>query len=275
MLILLSALLTAASANEDGLARASTPDWGADPATGSSDVATEYAVGAGDVLDVRVLGETDLTGAFVVEPDGSIRFPLLGNVYVSGMSPQQVANTLTRRLNQDFLVQPQVFVRVGTFASQPVEVTGLVQKPAVYYLEGPTTLRELLARAGGIKDETITEVEITRDAQEIVIRYEDLYGPGGDLVVRSRDQIHVPQGKAVYLLGQVGDPGAVSWRDGLTLTQALTNAGGLNETAKINKVYILRDGLRIEVHLKRILKGKEADFVLQPEDQVFIDQSRV
>jgi polysaccharide export outer membrane protein len=276
MLILLSAVLSAASANEDGLARASTPGWstaeiGAVPAEASA----EYSVGSGDVLDVRVLNEDDLTGAFVVEPDGSIRFPLLGNVYVAGMSPQQVAATIARRLDQDYLVKPQVFVQVGTFASQPVEVTGLVQKPAVYHLDGPTTLRELLARAGGIKDETITEVEITREAQKIVVRYEDLYGPGGDLVVRSGDQIHVPQGKAVYVLGQVGDPGSVAWRNGLTLTQALTNAGGLDETARINKVYILRDGLRIEVHLKRILKGKEADFVLQPEDQVFIDQSRV
>ena len=277
MLILLSALLAAASANEDGLARASTPGWSGSLETGSaeSDAATAYEVGSGDVLAVKVLGEDDLTGDFVVEPDGSIRFPLLGNVYVSGMSPQQVAQTLARRLDQDYLVRPQVFVQVDTFASQPVEITGLVTKPAVYHLEGPTTLRELLARAGGIKDETVTEVEITRDAQEIIIRYEDLYGPGGDMVVRSGDQIHVPQGKAVYVLGQVGKPGAVSWRDGLTLTQALTNAGGLDETARINKVYILRDGQRIEVRLKRILKGKEADFVLQPEDQVFIDQSRV
>lgn len=234
-----------------------------------------YYIGPGDTLHIKVLGEAEMTGSFDIGPDGSIRYPLLGQVYVAGMSPQQVGGLVARLLNKDYLVEPEVFVTVKDFGSQPVEVTGLVDKPAVYHLEGPTTLRELLAMAGGVADETITQIEVTRGEERLTVRYEDLVRPGGDIAVVSGDQVHVPQGNAVYVLGQVGEPGAVAWQDGITLTKALTKAGGLQETAKITKVYILRDGERIEVRYKRVLKGKEADFVLEPEDQVFIDVSHI
>ncbi|HJN74396.1 MAG TPA: polysaccharide biosynthesis/export family protein [Myxococcota bacterium] len=273
--MLLSLALGADPAEDDAVARVNSGGFGGVQLPGEPTVDPSYYVGGGDTLHVKVLGEAELTGAFEINPDGSMRYPLLGQVYVSGMSTQQVAGLVTRLLDKDYLVEPEVFVTVKEFGSQPVEVTGLVDKPAVYYLEGPTTLRELIAGAGGVADETITQIEITRGSEEIIVRYEDLVRPGGDVTIVSGDQIHVPQGNAVYVLGQVGEPGAVAWQDGITLTKALTKAGGLLETAKINKVYILRDGDRIEVRYKRILKGKEADFVLEPEDQIFIDVSHV
>lgn len=273
--LMLSLAFGADPATDDAVARVNTGGFSGVQLSSEPTVADSYYVGAGDILHIKVMGEEDMTGAYRISPDGSIRYPLLGQVYVGGMSPQQVAGFVTHLLDKDYLVEPEVFVTVKNFGSQPVEVTGLVDRPAVYFLEGPTTLRELLAKAGGVADETITQIEITRGSEEIVVRYEDLVRPGGDVSVLSGDQVHVPQGNAVYVLGQVGEPGAVAWQDGITLTKALTKAGGLLETAKINKVYILRDGERIEVRYKRILKGKEADFVLEPEDQVFIDVSHV
>ena len=274
-MLVLTALLSLAHAQDDGEARASLNGWGGTALVSEVQAPDEYFVGGGDVLHIKVLGEDEMTGEFPVSPDGSIRYPLLGQVFVSGMSSTQVARLVQRLLDKDYLVEPEVFVHVDTYAIQPVEVTGLVTKPAVYFLKGPTTLRQVLADAGGVSDETVTEIQITRGAEVVTVRYEDLVKANGDVAVLSGDQIHVPQGKAVYILGQVGDPGPVSWAEGITLTKALTKAGGLLETAKINKVYILRDGERIEVKYKRILQGKDADFVLEPEDQIFIDVSHV
>lgn len=275
LLTALFSVVGVAHAQDDGEARASLNGWGGTAIVSEVQATKEYFVGSGDVLHIQVLGEDEMTGDFPVSPDGSIRYPLLGQVFVSGMSSTQVARLVQRLLDKDYLVEPEVFVRVDRYASQPVQVTGLVAKPAVYFLEGPTTLRQVLADAGGVSDETVTEIQITRGDETLSVRYEDLVQARGDVPVESGDQIHVPQGKAVYILGQVGDPGAVSWSDGITLTKALTKAGGLLDTAKIKKVYILRDGERIEVRYKRILQGKDADFVLEPEDQIFIDVSHV
>ncbi|MCP4808567.1 MAG: hypothetical protein GY913_35425 [Proteobacteria bacterium] len=277
-MLVLTALLSLsgpALAQDDGEARASINGWGGTALVSEVEVPQEYFVGNGDILRIKVLGEEEMTGEFPISPDGSIHYPLLGQVFVSGMSTPQVGRLVQRLLDKDYLVEPEVFVHVDTYASQPVEVTGLVTKPAVYFLKGPTTLRQVLADAGGVSDETVTEIQITRADEVISVRYEDLVKARGDVAVLSGDQIHVPEGKAVYILGQVGEPGPVSWADGITLTKALTKAGGLLETAKINKVYILRDGERIEVKYKRILQGKDADFVLEPEDQIFIDVSHV
>jgi polysaccharide export outer membrane protein len=272
---LVPVLLLSSGAHAQEVTDANTV-WGGNQPGAQSVALAEYNVGPGDVLSVIVLDEPSLTDeSLQISPDGSINMPVLGRVHIQGRTPQQVEALLTRILARDYLVNPQVQVRVVEFGYQKVEVLGLVNKPGVYYLEGPSTVLQILADAGGTQDETISEIRVTRGAQELVFAYTDLTSPGGDQPVLAGDQVYIPEGKAIYVMGKVSEPGAVAWKDGMTLTQALTQAGGLSETARINKVYILRDGQRIEVNLKRILKGKESDYVLQPDDQVYIDESHV
>ncbi|MED5372803.1 MAG: polysaccharide biosynthesis/export family protein [Myxococcota bacterium] len=238
--------------------------------------ASEYTVGSGDHISVIVVGEPSLSGTdLVVAADGSVNLPIVGRVVVKDRTAQEIEGQLTRLLAKDYLVDPQVSVSVSQFNSRRVEVLGLVEDPGVYRLEGPTTVLQVLAMAGGVSEEAITEVRVIRGAQTLVLQYKDLIRPGGDQPVMPGDQVYVPVAKVVYVQGQVEDPGAVVFSEGMTLTQALTLAGGLSDTAKVSKVYILRDGERIEVRLKRILKGKESDYVLRPDDQVFIDMSHV
>jgi len=245
----------------------------ADPAAlETTAVSVDYRVGSGDVIAIEVRGEDTFTGTYPVATDGTIDFPHIGKVRVAKLATPEIATELTRLLGEDYLVDPQVFVGVEAFQSQRVDVLGQVDKPGPVYLTGPTTLRQILAEAGGLTDDTVTAIQITRGSEQIETTWESLTKPGGDIPVRAGDQIYVPEGQAVYVLGAVNKPGALAYREGMTLYQAVSQAQGLGQYAKINKVYILRDGQRIEVRLKRILKGQESDYLLEPGDQIFIDE---
>jgi len=176
-------------------------------------------------------------------------------------------------------VDPQVTVRVETFASRKVNVVGAVRKPGVIPLTGPTTLLDILSEAGGVVAERSSqEVQVKRartgEIEPLVVNLERLLSAGeGNVTLEAGDVVYVPEGAFVFVSGQVGKPGQVPWRDGLTVTQAMVAAGGPVRTANLRKAYILREGGRIEINLRRVMKGKDADVPIQQGDQLFVDES--
>jgi len=83
----------------------------------------EYVVGHGDKINVIVVGEPDLSATdMVVSADGSVNLPIVGRVVVKGRSAQDIEGQLTRLLAKDYLVSPQVSVKIVEFNSQRVEV---------------------------------------------------------------------------------------------------------------------------------------------------------
>jgi polysaccharide export outer membrane protein len=235
-----------------------------------------YAVGPGDVLGLKVFGEPELSGSYTVAEDGTVHIPLVGTVAAQGRSAPAISAELTRLLADGFLVQPQVNVQVETYLSQPVQVLGAVRRPGTFYLDGPTGLLGILAEAGGVLSENSQEVRVTRAGEEgsMVVNLEVLVSGGSaDLRLKSGDVVFVSEGQVVYVSGQVAKPGPVSFRGGLTVTQALTGAGGPSPLANLRKAYILRDGVRIELNIKRIQNGRDRDMEVMPGDQIFVDES--
>lgn len=87
-------------------------------------------VGPGDLFDVSVLGEKDITKEYRVQPDGTIRFPYLGPVKVAGLEPQQIEELLRTKLIEEKILQsPQVTIIVKQYNSKRVSVIGAVNKP--------------------------------------------------------------------------------------------------------------------------------------------------
>jgi len=125
----------------------------------------EYRVGIGDVISVEAFQEDEISGDFPVESSGAITYPLLGAVSVAGMTPAEIASVLEAKLEMDYYVDVQLKVAVGVFASQPVTLLGEVQAPGTYYLEGRTTLTELLSKAGGLKSSAGPVLELRRTAR--------------------------------------------------------------------------------------------------------------
>jgi polysaccharide export outer membrane protein len=236
----------------------------------------EYHIGPGDVINVTVHGHDFGRTSFVVGASGEISFPYVGKVQVSDLTAFEAENTMERALADGYLVEPAVTVQIEQHRSQRVDVLGAVKKPGIYFLEGPTTLRQLVARAGTVvMDASSGRILVTRGSEQIVLNVQDLQGPDGDFPILRGDVVDVEQGSFVYLTGEVKKPGALPFTDGITVSQALIRAGGGSQLSRLAGSYILRDGERISVNLRKVLRGKQPDFMLQPGDQIVIPESHL
>jgi polysaccharide export outer membrane protein len=272
------ALASAQDAVGDGTAAAAPLPKPADP---MPIVRPTYTVGAGDAIQVRVYEEERLSGSYAVTPDGRVDLPWVGKVNVAGLGVQQIADLVESRYADGFLVSPQVVVQVDAYGSQPVQILGNIKKPGTYYLRGETELVDLLAQAGGIaQDDQLSTYEVkvkrahTANSEPLVVNLDRLMHLGeGNLAVTSGDVIHITRGRVVFVSGQVTKPGPVAWREGLTITQLMSAAGGSQRTANLRKALILRGDQRIMVSIRDIQRGRIADFAILPEDQVIIEES--
>jgi polysaccharide export outer membrane protein len=125
-------------------------------------VAPEYRVGPGDVLEVTVFGNDDLSRTATIQTSGVIALPLLGEVEVGGLTLAEVQRKLTTLLARDYLVNPQVEVKVKEYQSQFVSVVGEVNNPGRKPLRGRTRLIDVLVEAGGFTPRASGEIQIAR-----------------------------------------------------------------------------------------------------------------
>ena len=123
------------------------------PATQEKAVPADFVIGLEDSLSVSVWKEPELSVRdIMVRPDGKISLPLIGEIQTSGLTPKQLQDRITERL-KDFVATPNVTVVVTKMVSQSISIVGKVGKPGVYVLSSPLTVLELLARAGGLREE--------------------------------------------------------------------------------------------------------------------------
>jgi polysaccharide export outer membrane protein len=259
--------------------------WPASPATGQ-----EYTIGPRDVLGITVWGQADLSRDYGVDPDGFIPFPLIGRVKAAGLTPKELAAQLTEVLGKDYLVNPQVIVAVKEYLSQKVQVLGAAEKPGVYYLTGPTTLLEILSRAGGFASTAGKQVLLVRnhgaaDGSSAALRLslEKIQGgdPSENTRVQSQDIVIVSKAQAYsyFIFGEVKKPGAYTLDKDTNILEGITIAGGFTDKASPGRTRVIRTGPNgqkvIEVDINDILRrGREAKSVmLQESDVVVVPES--
>lgn len=121
------------------------------PLAQPSAVPENYILSPNDVVLVKVFEEPDLDSQHRISQDGTINFPLIGIVQISGRTVAQAANTLRERLMKGYLRNPQVRVNVIQYASRRITVLGQVQRPGSYVLpsEEHVDLLQAIAMAGG------------------------------------------------------------------------------------------------------------------------------
>ena len=125
----------------------------------------EYTLGPGDVLRITIYGHGDLPQEVVLASDGSFTYPFIGQVRAAGLTVPQLTDSMARRLEEGYLVAPQITIAVTQYSSQQVYVLGAVKSPGVLTLKHNTTLLELISAAGGPTQEAGAEVILAR-AQE-------------------------------------------------------------------------------------------------------------
>src|ERR1700691_1331678 len=145
--------IAAAAQNTQGTSRAVNAASEALPASaisepGSSTMAntskTDYIIGAGDMLSINVWNESEVTGKVPVRPDGMITVPLIGDIQASGLTPEKLQITITKKLTE-YVKQPSVTVVVEEMNSRQFNVMGQVQHAGSFSLSKPTRVLDALA----------------------------------------------------------------------------------------------------------------------------------
>ncbi|BCR05783.1 hypothetical protein DESUT3_28520 [Desulfuromonas versatilis] len=242
-------------------------------------VDTNYQVGDGDVLKVTVYDNPDLDATVRVNSDGTIHFPLLGQVKVGGLSVAQVSDQLARKLADGYIVNPQVSVFVEEFRSKRAIIIGQVRTPGLYELSGPTSLLELVSKAGGLTPEAGDKATIKRKSgpggdqeQLITVNLKDLLERGLatlDAPIMDGDNVFVAKAEVFYVTGEVGRPNSYRLEEGTTVIKAITMAGGFSPIASKSRVRIIRKVRGSE----QILKNVSMDVPVLPEDVIVVPES--
>lgn len=147
-----------------------------------------YRLGSGDKIRVTVFNETDLSGDFDVNDQGSVSLPLIGNVAVAGKTVNEAEATITQKYGANYLVNPRVTVEVLNY--RPFFILGEVKNPGSYPFVAGMTVLNAIALAGGYTpradkgDITVRHVNSSSSAENIGIDNQIL--PGDVITVKER-----------------------------------------------------------------------------------------
>ncbi|MCU1385623.1 MAG: kpsD [Acidobacteria bacterium] len=243
------------------------------PGPPKSDVATPgapaegYVIGPQDNLSIIVTDESDLTGKYRVDTDGTISMPYLSRVPLAGLSLADAQDKLTTLLKAGFLRNPQVRIEVDQFKARNVMVMGEVRTPGKVTLPGTSmSLLEALAMAGSPTQNASNEVLVMhppkpgeKAPEPITVNRKDLElgKVGRDITLQDGDIVNIPVAKRFYISGFVKNPGSLVLDPGTTVGQAIILAGGLSDRGSDRRIRILR-----------IKDGKTVDIPADLEDKV-------
>lgn len=121
------------------------------PASEQQQIAGDYVIGIGDVINVRVYEQDNLSGELKVRSDGKIALPLAGEIVVAGKRPFELSREIEGRL-KEFVVAPRVTVNVTEARAVTVTAVGEVATVGAITLEQPARLVDALAKAGGLNN---------------------------------------------------------------------------------------------------------------------------
>jgi polysaccharide export outer membrane protein len=251
----------------------------------AEDTTSEYRVGAGDALDVAVLENPEISRTAVVQTNGGMSLPLVGEVRVAGLTVAEIQSKLTTLLT-NYLVNPQVEVKVREYQSQFVTVIGELNNPGRKALRAQTRLLDILLEAGGFGPRASGDVTISRregtfadgaKALHLRLGHTPLSAQdqaGLETPMRNGDVITASPKYYVTVEGEVAQPGRYVIEPDLTVTGAISLAGGLTRYGG-QKVKVRRteaDGATsiLKVDLKEVRNGKEPDVRVQANDVITV-----
>lgn len=123
------------------------PPFGTQGEAAAYEFGTGYRVGAGDRLAIRVVGESDLTGEYVVDPSGVLSLPYVNSVAVAGLNTGEIERLIIHRLQAGFLRDPKVAVQAINL--RPFFIMGEVTTGGSFPYQGGLTIQSAIATAGG------------------------------------------------------------------------------------------------------------------------------
>jgi polysaccharide biosynthesis/export protein len=285
--------------------RVGPPSTSAPPQPGAdgSKLYGGYMIGVGDIINIRIAEEDDVSGRYQVSESGDVKIPLLEKpIHADGLTTFDFSSRLAQELKkQEILKEPYVTVFIERGMTQNVTVSGPVARTGIYPIERPTRLIDVLSMSGGLAPnagQTITIMHAAvgqksgavDGASGAVAENVDVATlMSGDsreanVLVRAGDQITVSNASVVYVVGAVTRPGAFAVQDpksGLSVLKAIALVEGTLSTASLGRTIIVRKSTNeagreeIPVDLSKVMKGQTKDPILMANDILYVPQSGV
>ena len=248
-----------------------------------------YKITPGDQFDITVYEHPELTvRQIIVTPDGFVSAPLIGPVKIGGLSLVEATEALKKQISQ-YIRKPLVSLIPIRINGYNFTIVGRVNVPGCYPISiGNTRLIDAVAMARGLSEglfhgDTVELADlenayISRDGRLLPVHFQKarLRGdPLHNIPLKNGDYIYIPSvmNSTVALLGQVGKPTYVGFKEGMTVLQALPYGGGLRETHS-DEIKVIRGGLKnpvvYTVNVTKMQEGKIMDFPLQANDIVYV-----
>ncbi len=301
--VLASAAGVAARAQHPPGAGATPVQTAAAPVQGD----VRYRIGAGDVLDIRLVKSPELSREAVrVDARGMIRMPMLEEeIRAACLTEVELAREIATRYLK-YKRNPHVDVFVKEYNSQPVALIGAVKTPGRFQLQRPVRLLELLSYAGGPSDSAGGKIQVVHSAGPSLCESpaaaagESPAAADGEVAesltyytlsdtmrgadpsnpyVRPGDIISLPEADQAFIVGNVLRPMAIPLRERVTVSRAIAMAGGLMPDTKTDKIKLVRqpagsvDKTEITVDLKAVAKRQAEDVMLQAGDIIDVPTS--
>jgi polysaccharide export outer membrane protein len=233
-------------------------------------VNVDYKLGQGDAIRIVVFQNPDLTLDSRVSESGTITYPLIGTVDIGGLSIEAAEKRIAKGLKDGGFVQkPQVNIILMQVRGNQVSVLGQVNRPGRFPLETANNrVSDVLAMAGGIVPSGSDTVVLTGIREGKPFRREIDFPAifidnksDEDIPVSGGDVIYVHRAPVFYIYGEAQRSGSYRIERGMTIQQALAQAGGTTMRGTES---------RIRVH-RRMPDGKVSQLSLDPQEPVQAD----
>lgn len=281
------------------LAKPATEKKGAveEPVAGQINKIPEpYLIRVGDVLEISILDEPEMTREVTVIPDGTITYLLIGEIPAEGQTIKELRLNLTEKIKQ-FFVDPHVSIITKKLQQADkenmVSIVGALKNPGKYKLEKGDRIIDVMARAGGllfINDElggrslaNLKSSYFSRNGQKIKVDFYRLLQKGDmkhNLLLEPGDFIYItePDIGSISVLGEVNLPQIIPNTKDISIVEAISRSGGFTDYAQRTRVMVLRSSLPdkkkfIDVNVESLLLGKnEKNIILKDGDIVFVPE---
>lgn len=217
----------------------------------------DYRVGPGDHVFLSVPQRPDLNRELVINPEGEVTLPLVGNVLVRGMTAAEIQTRLLQSMREFYPSINRVEVSVTQALSNVIFVTGDVKLPGKYSFAEPVNVWEAIREAGGpMPTATLSGVRVVTDrargGASFIVDVQSALDNGsvdGLPILRPGDTVLVPGQEETYtgsagvnVMGAVVKPGTYRLSGRNDLMSALMVAGGPTEKASLSDVRLIRPG---------------------------------
>ena len=206
-------------------------------------------LGPGDTVRITAFRYPNLTTEARISEEGKLKMPLLGEVTLRGLTPDEAARHIADLLASGHYVNdPQIGVSVLKARSRLVSVLGFVTHPGRYEIDGASArLTDVIALAGGLLPGAADTATVQRSrggkAESLQVSLASIM-EGSDasknIEVGGGDSIFVPRAPQFYIYGEVKQGGAYRLEPQMTVTQAIALAGGITPRGTERRVKIRR-----------------------------------